>query len=74
MSLYYLSQKKRVEAWAKKYPDVAGIVEAIADKKANERLLILDGRLKEIEELRLQLRREKAEAELLLYTLTFRDS
>ena len=38
-----------VEAWAKKYPDVAGIVEAIADKKASERSSELDGRLKEIE-------------------------
>ena len=54
-----------VEAWAKKYPDVAGIVEAIADKKANERSADLDGRLKEIEELRASAKRDKAEAELL---------
>ena len=53
-----------VEAWAKKYPDVAGIVEAIAEKKANERASELDGRLKEIEELRTTAKREKAEAEL----------
>ena len=53
-----------VEAWAKKYPDVAGIVEAIADKKANERANELDGRLKEIESLRSTAKREKAEAEL----------
>ena len=53
-----------IEAWAKKYPDVAGIVEAIADKKANERAADLDGRLKEIEELRTTAKREKAEAEL----------
>ena len=53
-----------VEAWAKKYPDVAGIVEAIAEKKANERAADLDGRLKEIEGLRVQAKREKAEAEL----------
>ena len=53
-----------IEAWAKKYPDVAGIVEAIADKKANERASDLDGRLKEIEELRTTAKREKAEAEL----------
>ena len=45
MSLYYLSQKKRLTHGLRKYPDVAGIVEAIADKKANERLLILDARL-----------------------------
>ena len=53
-----------IEAWAKKYPDVAGIVEAIADKKANERAADLDGRLKEIEKLRITAKREKAEAEL----------
>ena len=53
-----------IEAWAKKYPDVAGIVEAIADKKASERASDLDGRLKEIEELRTTAKREKAEAEL----------
>ena len=54
-----------VEAWAKKYPDVAGIVEAIADKKASERSSELDIRLKEIESLRTTAKREKAEAELL---------
>jgi hypothetical protein len=54
-----------IEAWAKKYPDVAGIVEAIADKKAQERAADLDGRLKEIEALRIQAKRDRAEAELL---------
>lgn len=54
-----------VDAWAKKYPDIAGIVEAIADKKANERSSELDGRLKEIESLRATAKREKAEAELI---------
>ena len=54
-----------VDAWAKKYPDVAGIVEAIADKKDSERSSELDGRLKEIEKLRTSAKREKAEAELI---------
>ena len=54
-----------IAAWAKKYPDVAGIVEAIADKKASERSSDLDKRLKEIEELRVQAKRDKAEAELM---------
>ena len=53
-----------VEAWAKQYPDVAGIVEAIAEKKANERAADLDGRLAEIEAMRSNAKREKAEAEL----------
>ena len=54
-----------IAAWAKKYPDVAAIVEAIADKKASERSTDLDKRLKEIEELRTQAKRDKAEAELM---------
>jgi hypothetical protein len=54
-----------IAAWAKKYPDVAAIVEAIADKKASERSSDLDKRLKEIEELRVQAKRDKAEAELM---------
>ena len=62
-----------VEAWAKKYPDVAGIVEAIADKKASERSSELDGRLKEIEELRTQARKEKAESELMRLHPDFAD-
>ena len=53
-----------VEAWAKQYPDVAGIVEAIADKKAQERAAELDSRLAEIESMRSNAKREKAEAEL----------
>ena len=55
---------EEIEAWAKAYPDVAGIVEAIADKKAMERSGDLDKRLKEIEGLRSQARKEKSEAEL----------
>ena len=57
--------EKDIEAWAKKYPDVAGIVEAIADKKAEERASDIDKRLKEIEELRVDAKRQRAEAELL---------
>jgi len=54
-----------IEEWSKKYPDVAGIVEAIADKKATERASDLDKRVKEIEELRVEAKKEKAEAELI---------
>jgi len=57
--------EEEVEAWAKKYPDVAGIVEAIAEKKANERASDLDSRLAEIESMRTTARKEKAEAELM---------
>lgn len=57
--------EEEIEAWAKKYPDVAGIIEAIADRKASEKASNLDERLKEIEEMRIQARKEKAEAALL---------
>lgn len=56
--------KEEIDAWTSKYPDVAGIVEAIAEKKANERASDLDERLQEIEELRSTAKREKAEAQL----------
>lgn len=57
--------EKDIEAWAKKYPDVAAIVEAIADRKAQERSSDIDKRLKEVEKLRVQARKDKAEAELM---------
>lgn len=62
-----------IDAWSKKYPDVAGIVEAIADKKASERATELDSRLKEIEEMRATAKREKAEVELLSIHPDFAD-
>ena len=65
--------EKDIEAWAKKYPDVAGIVEAIADRKAEERASDIDKRLKEIEELRIDAKRQRAEAELLQLHPDFED-
>ena len=56
---------EEIESWAKQYPDVAGIVEAIADQKATERTNDLDTRLKEIESMRTEAKRDKAEAELM---------
>ena len=55
---------EEIEAWAKQYPDIAGIVEAIAAKEADKKSSSLDARLAEIEELRATAKREKAEAEL----------
>jgi hypothetical protein len=64
---------EEIEAWANKYPDVAGIVEAIADRKAEERASDIDKRLKEIEELREDAKRQRAEAELLQLHPDFED-
>ena len=55
---------EELEAWSKEYPDVAGIVEAIADKKSKATAKDLEARMAEFEELRITAKREKAEAEL----------
>ena len=54
-----------ITEWTKKYPDIAGIVESIADKKARERSTDLDKRVQDIERMRVEAVKEKAEAELL---------
>jgi len=54
-----------IEAWAKQYPDVAGIVETIAIKKAREQSEGIEERVKEIDEMKATATREKAEVELL---------
>ena len=55
---------EELEAWSKQYPDIAGIVEAIADKKSKATAKDLEARMAEFEELRVTAKREKAEAEL----------
>jgi hypothetical protein len=54
-----------LEAWARKHPDVAAIVETIAIKKAKEQADSLEERMKAIDELQLSAKKEKAEAELM---------
>ena len=55
---------EEVDAWARQHPDVAAIVESIADKKASERSSDLETRMKEFEQIRADAIRERAEAEL----------
>lgn len=55
---------EELDAWAKKYPEVAKIVETIATKKAMEARGEVDQRLKRVEELENKIAREKAEKEL----------
>jgi len=57
--------EEEIDEWSKKYPDVAGIVETIASKKARESSAEIDKRLTEIETLRESAKKEKAEAELM---------
>jgi uncharacterized protein YifE (UPF0438 family) len=54
-----------IEAWATEYPDVAAIVETIAIKKAREQAAGLEERVKEIDEMKADAARKKAEVELM---------
>ena len=57
---------EELEAWTKEYPDVAAIIESIADKKSKTAAKDLEERMAELEEMRLDAQRNKAEAELVL--------
>lgn len=50
-----------IEAWAKQYPDVAGIVEKIASQKAKEMFSKAESRLQELDEAHNEALRMKAE-------------
>ena len=50
-----------IEEWAKQYPDVAGIVETIAAKKAQEMFSKADARLQELDKAQSEAQRVKAE-------------
>jgi len=51
-----------VRAWMEQYPDVAAIVEAIADKKASERFAGAEERLSRIDAITAEVERKKVEA------------
>ena len=62
-----------IEAWATEYPDVAKIVETIAMKKAKEQSLELESRIQKIDEMSVEAKKEKAEAELMNIHPDFND-
>ena len=64
---------KDIEAWATEYPDVAKIVETIAMKKAREQSAELETRLQKIDEMSVEAKKEKAEAELMKIHPDFND-
>jgi len=57
--------EEEIEAWAGKYPEVAKIVETIAIKKAREAASQYDDKFKEIETMKMDALRQKAEADLM---------
>lgn len=56
--------EEEVAAWAKKYPDVANIIDTIAQKRVQEALTVGEQKLEEVKNFERQVKREKAEAEL----------
>jgi len=49
-----------IQAWADKYPDVAAIVETIAEKKAQEKFSVAEERLRQIDEMSEEANRSKS--------------
>jgi|TARA_B110000908_G_scaffold49692_1_gene60730 hypothetical protein len=64
-SLKDITSKEEIEAWAKENPKANSLIRALAEEQASEKLKGLEGRVKEVEEMRTQVRKEKAEAQLL---------
>ena len=55
---------EELEAFTKEHPDIASIIETIAEKKSKASATALEERMAEFEELRINAQKEKAEAEL----------
>ena len=55
---------EELEAFTKEHPDIASIIETIADKKSKSAAKDIEDRMAQLEELRVEAQREKAEAEL----------
>jgi hypothetical protein len=49
-----------IQAWADKYPDVAAIVDTIAEKKAQEKFSVAEDRLRQIDEMSAEADRSKS--------------
>lgn len=61
----YPKSEEELGEWMTQYPDVAKIVETIAMKKAHEQASEFESKFKQIDEMKMEAMREKAEAELM---------
>lgn len=64
-SIEELTTKEQIAEWAKQNPKANSLIRALAEEQAAEQMKSIDSRLKEIEAMRTQARKEKAEAELM---------
>ena len=62
-----------IESWAKEYPDVAGIVETIAIKKAAEQQASLEEKVKALDDMQQSVHKQRAETELLQFHPDFEE-
>lgn len=58
------TSEEEIEAWARKYPEVAKIVDSIAQKRAREASSEVEQSMSDLRKMKQQLEREKAEHEL----------
>ena len=63
--LQFPKSKAEIESWSRQHPDVASIVESIAEAKATERSVGLEKRMRDLEQLRADAERGRAEAEII---------
>ena len=61
----YPKSEKELASWMEQYPDVAQIVETIAMKKAKEQASEFETKFKQIDEMKQEAQKQKAEAELM---------
>ena len=69
----YPKSEDEMAEWMQQYPDVAKIVETIAMKKAQEQTSEFESRFKQIDEMKNEAQRDKAEAELMRLQPDFED-
>ena len=63
-SVSELTTKEQVAEWAKQNPKANALIRALAEEQASEQLKSVEQRLREVEQIRVQAKKEKAEAEL----------
>ena len=61
----YPKSEEELASWMEQYPDVAQIVETIAMKKAKEQASEFESKFRQIDEMKQEAQKEKAEAELM---------
>tara|TARA_R110000803_G_scaffold210715_1_gene283356 strand:+ start:224 stop:1105 length:882 start_codon:yes stop_codon:yes gene_type:complete len=69
----YPKSEEEMAQWMQQYPDVAKIVETIAMKKAHEQASEFEAKFKQIDEMKHEAVKEKAEAELMRLQPDFED-